>query len=323
MQTEIDPRAPVTRSGAPRAMAAPRPSMPPLSAQSRHRLLWLAVTLAALCLAFSKPLWGWFSFSRHSDLYSHALLIPFISLYFIRLKRAQFLPSAAPSIGLALVPLVLGLGGYWLAVSSGTKLARADSLCLWALSFVAFIYAAVLAFLGRENFQRFSFPALLLIFTAPFPTPVLDAIETFLQYGSAYVCHGMLWLAATPFLREGTVFKLPGITLQVAQVCSGIHSTVVLFITGIVAGHLFLKSRWSRWVLTLAVIPLALARNAFRIFTLAQLCIHISPDMIDSPIHHRGGPIFFALSLIPFFLLLLWLIRREKRLKAKVKAREL
>jgi hypothetical protein len=33
--------------------------------------------------------------------------------------------------------------------------------------------------------------------------------------------------------------------------------------------------------------------------------------MIDSVIHHRGGPIFFALSLIPLFLLLIWLRRSE------------
>jgi hypothetical protein len=33
--------------------------------------------------------------------------------------------------------------------------------------------------------------------------------------------------------------------------------------------------------------------------------------MINSPIHRRGGPIFFALSLIPFFLLLVFLRKRE------------
>ena len=36
--------------------------------------------------------------------------------------------------------------------------------------------------------------------------------------------------------------------------------------------------------------------------------------MIDSPIHHRGGPLFFALSLVPLFLLLWWLRRQEQLL---------
>jgi hypothetical protein len=33
--------------------------------------------------------------------------------------------------------------------------------------------------------------------------------------------------------------------------------------------------------------------------------------MIDSPIHRKGGPLFFALALIPFFLLLAFLRRRD------------
>jgi hypothetical protein len=37
--------------------------------------------------------------------------------------------------------------------------------------------------------------------------------------------------------------------------------------------------------------------------------------MIDSIIHRRGGPFFFALSLVPLLLLLWWLWRQEQRLK--------
>jgi hypothetical protein len=35
--------------------------------------------------------------------------------------------------------------------------------------------------------------------------------------------------------------------------------------------------------------------------------------MLDTAIHHRGGPLFFALSLVPLFLLLWWLRRQEPR----------
>jgi hypothetical protein len=33
--------------------------------------------------------------------------------------------------------------------------------------------------------------------------------------------------------------------------------------------------------------------------------------MINSPIHRRGGPVFFVASLIPLFVMLWWLRRRE------------
>jgi exosortase/archaeosortase family protein len=63
--------------------------------------------------------------------------------------------------------------------------------------------------------------------------------------------------------------------------------------------------------LVCAVIPLGLLRNGFRILVISLLCVHIGPEMINSVIHRRGGPFFFAASLIPLFLLLWWLRRGE------------
>ena len=54
------------------------------------------------------------------------------------------------------------------------------------------------------------------------------------------------------------------------------------------------------------------------VFTIGQLCVSVGPHMIDSVIHHRGGPIFFALSLIPFFILVYFLVKSD-RSKAKPK----
>ena len=115
------------------------------------------------------------------------------------------------------------------------------------------------------------------------------------------------------FLRNGLFFQLPGIQLQVAPECSGIHSTLVLFITSLVAGQLFLQKWTNRALLTFAVIPLGILRNAFRIWTIGELCVHVSPDMIDSPIHRRGGPLFFVISLLPLFLLLYYQRRWERK----------
>jgi exosortase/archaeosortase family protein len=105
---------------------------------------------------------------------------------------------------------------------------------------------------------------------------------------------------------------LPGIALEVGQECSGIRSSLVLFITSLLAGYMFLRTPSRRAILVLAVIPLAILRNGLRIGTIGWLCAHISPDFINSAIHERGGPIFFTLSLIPFGLLLLVLRKGER-----------
>jgi exosortase/archaeosortase family protein len=88
---------------------------------------------------------------------------------------------------------------------------------------------------------------------------------------------------------------------------------LVLFITSLLAGKMFLRSPWNRAWLCLAVVPLALVRNGFRVFVLGELCIHVGPEMLDSPVHHHGGPLFFVLSLVPFFLLLYFLRKTEPK----------
>jgi exosortase C (VPDSG-CTERM-specific) len=146
----------------------------------------------------------------------------------------------------------------------------------------------------------------------PLPDFLRDEIESLLQHGSATVAGWMFAVSDVPVLQGDLTFRIPGITLRVAPECSGIHSTVVLFITSLVAGKFFLQQPWKRAVLCLAVIPLALARNGFRIFVLGELCTHFGTQMIDSPIHHHGGPLFFVLSLIPF-LVLLYVLRKYWR----------
>jgi exosortase C (VPDSG-CTERM-specific) len=155
------------------------------------------------------------------------------------------------------------------------------------------------------------FPAAFLFFTVPLPDAAVSALETASKLASAEVADWLFQLTATPFLRQGTFFQLPGILIEVAQECSGIRSSVVLFITGLLASYLLLRSPWRRALLVGVVIPLGVLRNGLRILTISLLCVHVGPHMIHSVVHKRGGPAFFALSLIPLFLLLWWLRKSE------------
>ena len=156
-----------------------------------------------------------------------------------------------------------------------------------------------------------AFPMGFLIFLTPLPDQAVDWMESGSKLASAEVASWFFVLSGTPAFREGTFFQLPGIVIQVAQECSGIKSSWVLFITSLVAGYLFLTKPWSRALLVGAVIPLGVLRNGFRIMVIGLLCVHVGPDMINSPLHRRGGPIFFVLSLVPLALIL-WLLRRRE-----------
>lgn len=274
----------------------------------------------ALVLCFSVPLYDLIRFAVNSKLYSHILLIPFISMYLVWLKRQRLPRHSEPDRRLAAFPLAAGtlaIVGYWFAARSAVELTREDYLAWTVFSFVLFFVGVCCLFLGKETLRAIAFPIGFLVFMVPFPAFLRDWIDVFLQHTSAAAAYAMFKLSGTPVFRQELGFQLPGFSLEVGPECSGIHSSLVLLITSLLAGHLFLRSPWKRAVLAVAVIPLAILRNGFRIFTIGQLCVHIGPEMIHSNIHRRGGPLFFVLSLVPFFLLLVVLYKsdrvREKR----------
>ncbi|MBC8094498.1 MAG: exosortase [Akkermansiaceae bacterium] len=276
------------------------------------RVFVIAVTVLVAC--FSVLLYRWCQFGLRSDLFSYTLMVPFISGYLIWTNKNK-LSFGPPARGLAF--LFATMGGAVLVLfgllSKSAGWAPSTQIALTTLSFILIFLAICAAVLGGKFLRSALFPLGFLIFMVPLPASAEYAFESFLQYGSAYASYILLKLAGNSMYFEGTTFMLPGITLEVAPECSGIRSTLVLFLTSLIAGHLFLRNNWNKAILASVVIVLGIARNALRIFTLAQLCVHVSLDWIDSPLHHRGGPIFFALSLIPLFFLLWYLRKRERR----------
>jgi exosortase C (VPDSG-CTERM-specific) len=242
------------------------------------------------------------------------------------LRRAE-LPKqhrSAPAIGSVFG--VLGLTAVGFAMAWGqpaAPLSQNDQLGLFAFGFVALLGAVVCFTLGRRWMVAAAFPLAFLLFLVPLPDAAADFLENASMLASADAAGFFFDITGTPVLRSGTIFELPGIVIRVAQECSGIRSSWVLFITGLVAANMFLRSNWRRGLLVGFVIPLGIIRNGFRVWVIASLCIHFGPQMINSPIHRRGGPLFFALSLAPLFLLLWWLRRREfQTLEIAAKSRD-
>ena len=288
----------------------PAATVPAPGAQPSDRLRKLAIAATALAVCFSVPLFELVKFALQSDLYSHVLLIPFLSVYLLWSQRLAIVGRSAPDYATAAVFIAVGLLTLGFSVASTratSSLAIDDYLAGRMLSFVFFLLGTAALILGRQSLRAVAFPLGFLIFMVPFPTGMRSGLELFLQHGSAQSALMLFHLAGTSVFYNDLLFQLRGINLEVAPECSGIHSSLALFITSVVAGHFFLPSRLKCIVLSLAVIPLALLRNGFRIFTLGELCVHVRPEMIDSYIHHHGGPIFFVLSLIPFFFLLRFL----------------
>jgi exosortase C (VPDSG-CTERM-specific) len=267
-----------------------------------------------LTLAFLQPLTRLALYAAQSDLHSHILLIPFITGYLLYIQRGRLLGAHRSSIAGTVTVGGIGFTALVIAIEWRRSLSINDELALEALAFVSFVAAGGFLFLGARWMAAKAFPVAFLIFMVPLPDAAVDGLENASMIASAEAAALYFNVAGTPLVRHGTIFELQDIVLQVAKECSGIRSSYVLFIAGLLASHLFLRTRWRRIVLVAFVIPLGILRNGFRIFVIGLLCVHVGPHMVDSMIHRQGGPFFFVLSLFPLFLLLWWLRRQEQRL---------
>jgi exosortase len=253
-----------------------------------------------------------------SELNSYILLVPVIAAYLFNIRRPILPAPCGSSLGWVIAMSALGLaalGAWW---HWKPILDPNDSYSIIALSFAFFMAAGGFHFLGTKAMAVASFPFAFLIFLAPMPTAMVDTLETASKLASAQMAGIFFDLFDVPAIQDGTRFELSDISIRVAQECSGIHSSWILLVSSLIAAHLLLRTFWRRASLLIFAVALGIVRNGFRILVIGWLCVNYGPQMIDSPIHHHGGPIFFALSLIPLFLLL-WLLCRGDLKAGKLK----
>jgi exosortase C (VPDSG-CTERM-specific) len=281
--------------------------------RDRSRIRGLAFWIAVVTIAFAQPLIRLVLYTAQSPLDSYILLVPFVAGYFLYLQRGTCPAAYRSSVTGTVIVGSIGLIALIARIALRERLSVNDDLTLMALAYVNFVATGGFLLLGSKWMTAAAFPIAFLIFLVPLPDRAVNVLETASVLASADVAALFFKITGTPVLRDGTVFALPGIVIRVAQECSGIHSSWVLFITSLIASHMFLKSQWRKILLVAFVIPLGIVRNAFRILVIGLLCVHIGPNMIDSPIHHQGGPIFFVLSLAPLVLFMAWLQWQERQ----------
>ena len=268
--------------------------------------------LVLLTLAFVQPLARLMIHAAGSDLHSHILLVPVISAYLLYSRRTTLPAAGLRATGWGALLAGIGLAALGAGIWWRESLSPNDGLALMAVAYVSLLAAGGFLFRGSKWMAAAAFPFAFLVFIVPLPDGAVNWLERASAAASAEAAAVYFAAAGTSLVRNGPVFELPGFVMEVAKECSGIRSSWVLLITSVLAANLFLESPWRRLVLVAFVIPLGILRNGFRVFVIGQLCVHVGPHMIDSIIHRQGGPLFFALSLVPLFLLLWWLRRGER-----------
>jgi exosortase len=270
------------------------------------RFALLAGYLAAVIVAGFPVLAALIEYSRQDVSASHLPLIPLVTVALIVQGRRDIfrevrwgwraaVPLLAGGIGLAAASMSYGFAGGLIGLVLGTA------------AVVALATAGFVLFIGAPAARAALFPLGFLVFMVPIPPAVLDAGIQALKSGSTQAVAALFTLTATPYYREGFVFSLPAVTIEIADECSGIRSSIALVLTSLLAGHQFLDRTWSRVLLVLLVFPVTVLKNGIRIVSLTLMAVHVDPSFLAGRLHHDGGIVFFLLALgmlTPFLALL-------------------
>ncbi|KMQ51455.1 Eight transmembrane protein EpsH [Chitinispirillum alkaliphilum] len=241
---------------------------------------------------------------------------------FFYFYRNCLLPSPLPGyrVGAALIVLSLLLFLHrWFFIDS---LSSNDQMFFSALTLVFFIVGLIVLFFGTEMLRKAPFPFVFLLFAAPLPEAVLNRVIFFLQISSAETVNLLFHLTGTEFIRTGSVFHLQDLSIHIAPECSGIRSSLSLFLAGIIAAELFLRKKRYRLLLLMSIVPITVFKNAVRIVALTLLSIHVDPSFLFGPLHTQGGKPIFVFALILLGGVLFALMRIEKSRKNVIVIRQ-
>src|SRR6266404_59088 len=290
--------------------AIPSRNSPSLGSLSR-RVLYFAGWIVATCLLFLRPLVAFVTYSLSNDNASHLVLIPVIAAWLLYLERDRIFKLLAPAgrtaslffgAGTALALLALFAGPHWSAL---------NQLSVYVLGLILLWIAGFALFFGRPALQGARFPLSFLLLTIPIPDVVLDKSIYLLQKGSAEIAAVLFDWTGVPVLRDGFVFHLAHVNIEVARECSGIRSSLALLILAILVAHFYLKTFWKQVILVVAGLFVMILKNGVRIVTLTLLASYVDPGFLYGKLHHQGGVVFFLLGLL-MLAPLLWFLERSE-----------
>jgi exosortase len=284
-----------------------------LGSLSKRTLLYVGWIFAS-CLLLLRPLQAFVSYSLSNDNASHLVLIPVISAWVLFLERDRIFETSGSDVGMASAALVAGAALALGAFSVGSHWTALNQLSVYILALIL-IWTAGFAFLfGRQTLRNARFPFAFLLLAIPIPDFILDRLIYVLQKGSTEVAAVLFDWSGVPVLRDGFVFHLAHVNIEVARECSGIRSSLALLILAILVAHFYLDTFWKQAILVIAGLFVMILKNGVRIVTLTLLATYVNPGFLYGRLHRQGGVVFFLLGLLLLVPLLLLLERSERKL---------
>lgn len=282
-----------------------------LTGNSRRHAIFVAFIVIS-SLIFYKTLRALIQYSLATDSSSHIILIPFISIFLLYVERQKVFAITRTSVASGVTLALTGIILYWLTTRSAFAQEGNWQLSMETLSVVLVWIAGFLLCYGFVAFRAGAFPLLFLLLMVPLPDVILNRAVYALQAGSTEISYLIFHLVGTPVSRHGFLLSVPGVTIEVAKECSSIRSSIALFITCLLAAHLYFRTAWKKLVFVVLGLLLSVVKNGIRITTLTLLSVYVDPGFLSGRLHRQGGFVFFLLALLLLLPVFLWMEKSDK-----------
>ncbi len=190
--------------------------------------------------------------------FSYGMLIPPVALYIAWLQRDLTLAQ----------PAFPDFRGLWLIFSACVMLlvgTLGAEFFLSRASFVLLVAGLIWTFWGSRRFRTLLFPLVLLLTMVPLPQLVYNALAAPLQLLASSVSGSLVQALGIAVYQDGNVIHLAGISLGVAEACSGLRSLTSLVTAALLVGFLIDKRVRTRVLLVLLSVPVAIGMNVLRV----------------------------------------------------------
>jgi len=242
------------------------PGQPTRSLQENQNLSllhWCILGFALLAL-YRTVLPHWLADLWNDNNYSHGLLIPFLSLYFIwgrwsairKINCRTYLPSLV-LIFAALALYLLGQVG--------------SEFFTQRISFIFLLYGCVFFLGGKALEKQLRLPILILFFAVPLPYILYNSVAFPLKLWATRLAVILIGLTGTPVFADGNIIHLTHTTLEVVDACSGIRSLMTLFTLAFFLAYFFADRYWKRALIFILIVPITIGANALRVGATAVL----------------------------------------------------
>ncbi|HWE97099.1 MAG TPA: exosortase/archaeosortase family protein [Tepidisphaeraceae bacterium] len=232
--------------------------------------------------------------------WGHAVVVPFIGMYYLYINREPLLAARTKT---AWEGLAITLGGI-LFFAYGIYPGRNDWFC--DIGMVTTLFGVVTLLCGWRVMKIAWFPIVFLVCALPWPGLFYSLVAGPLQKMAAQVAVHILSFTGVPSGQFGTkifiVARDGGVrTLNVAEACAGLRGLMTF--VSIAAAVAFLSARpmWQKIILVASAIPIAIFCNTMRVTGQGFLARYFGPEWGENFAHGFVG----LLMMIPAFFLIL------------------